>query len=211
MIHSSITISCQKCGGVADVVAGQEYHRCEFCTSLIRLCEVSVDRILPTGAIVESCCPSCSQSLETGLIEGRRAMYCTSCFGVLVRYTDFGGIVHSRQAKRVGVEPAEPKPIDPAAFQRHLKCPSCSTQMEVHPYYGPGNIVVDTCHECGFVWLDHGELTRVEKASGVRSATPFASSGDGTMISGPGSTSSRYDEPETTTDSPLRFLADLFL
>jgi Zn-finger nucleic acid-binding protein len=30
--------------------------------------------------------------------------------------------------------------------------------MDVHPYYGPGNAVIDTCGRCALIWLDHGEL-----------------------------------------------------
>jgi Zn-finger nucleic acid-binding protein len=38
--------------------------------------------------------------------------------------------------------------------------------MDVHPYYGPGNIVIDTCGTCQLLWLDHGELASVIDAPG---------------------------------------------
>jgi Zn-finger nucleic acid-binding protein len=38
--------------------------------------------------------------------------------------------------------------------------------MDVHPYYGPGNVVIDTCGKCGLVWLDHGEMAVIENAPG---------------------------------------------
>ena len=38
--------------------------------------------------------------------------------------------------------------------------------MSTHPYYGPGNIVIDTCAGCGVIWLDFGELNRVVAAPG---------------------------------------------
>ena len=170
----SVAISCQKCGGVARVVAGQDYHHCVYCSSLIQIAKVSVDRIEPTGTILDCQCPSCAATLQTGLIDGRRALFCGTCFGVLLRHDDFGSVVRERQAKRVGMEPAEPRPIDPAAFERRLKCPSCEKTMDTHPYYGPGNIVIDSCTSCGFIWLDHGELTRVEQASAARATASFA-------------------------------------
>jgi Zn-finger nucleic acid-binding protein len=40
--------------------------------------------------------------------------------------------------------------------------------MEVHPYYGPGNVVVDSCCHCGLVWLDAGEISMIETAPGAR-------------------------------------------
>jgi Zn-finger nucleic acid-binding protein len=36
--------------------------------------------------------------------------------------------------------------------------------MSVHPYYGPGNAVVDTCGDCLLVWLDHSELSVIVTA-----------------------------------------------
>jgi len=33
-------------------------------------------------------------------------------------------------------------------------------------YYGPGNIIIDTCEACGIVWLDAGELRRAVDAPG---------------------------------------------
>jgi Zn-finger nucleic acid-binding protein len=38
--------------------------------------------------------------------------------------------------------------------------------MDVHPYYGPGNVVIDTCIDCRVLWLDHGELRKIRDAPG---------------------------------------------
>jgi Zn-finger nucleic acid-binding protein len=38
--------------------------------------------------------------------------------------------------------------------------------MDTHPYYGPGNVVIDNCGRCGLVWLDFGELDRIISAAG---------------------------------------------
>ena len=38
--------------------------------------------------------------------------------------------------------------------------------METHPYYGPGNIVIDACIQCHLLWLDPGELKQVLDAPG---------------------------------------------
>jgi len=210
VIQASITVSCQKCGGLTQTVGGQEYHRCSFCSSLIQLAAVSVDRILPGGVSLDTACPACSEFLHAGLIEGRRVLYCRGCFGILLRHEDFSGIIQERVARRASTEPAEPRPIDPAALGRQLNCPSCRKPFEVHPYYGPGNIVVDTCAECGLIWLDHGELTRVEQASQVRSSLAAWGS---SSISGLGTQSGddSSQEPELTELSPFRILADLLL
>jgi Zn-finger nucleic acid-binding protein len=38
--------------------------------------------------------------------------------------------------------------------------------MDVHPYGGPGNIVIDNCPHCRLNWLDSGEFFRVVRAPG---------------------------------------------
>jgi Zn-finger nucleic acid-binding protein len=35
-----------------------------------------------------------------------------------------------------------------------------------HPYYGPGNVVVDSCTTCDLIWLDFGELKQIVDAPG---------------------------------------------
>jgi hypothetical protein len=39
VVQATVTIGCQKCGGTAEVVAGQQYHNCVYCDSLIQLAE----------------------------------------------------------------------------------------------------------------------------------------------------------------------------
>jgi len=44
-----------------------------------------------------------------------------------------------------------------------LTCPNCQQRMDTHPYFGGGNVVVDTCEGCGLIWLDAGELAIIER------------------------------------------------
>lgn len=46
--------------------------------------------------------------------------------------------------------------------------------MDVHPYYGPGNIVIDTCSRCNVIWLDCGELQQIADAPGKDRGRRFA-------------------------------------
>lgn len=38
--------------------------------------------------------------------------------------------------------------------------------MNTHPYYGPGNVVIDTCSHCEVIWLDRAELGTTTGAPG---------------------------------------------
>jgi Zn-finger nucleic acid-binding protein len=81
--------------------------------------------------------------------------------------------------------------------------------MEVHPYYGPGNIVVDSCVDCGFIWLDHGELTRVEQASSGRSTSTYTTCGTTSPLSERAMNAPPVNYGESKDESPLCALADL--
>ncbi len=62
--------------------------------------------------------------------------------------------------------PVEPRPLEERALERELTCPRCHTRLATHPYYGPGNVVVDSCGRCDVIWLDFGELRQILDAPG---------------------------------------------
>ncbi len=46
----------------------------------------------------------------------------------------------------------------------HMHCPKCGGRLHEEHYHG---IVVDRCHDCHGVWLDHGEIEMLlEKPEG---------------------------------------------
>ena len=46
--------------------------------------------------------------------------------------------------------------------------------MDTHPYYGPGNVVIDSCARCAVVWLDYHELAMIRDAPGRDRGKPKA-------------------------------------
>lgn len=61
-----------------------------------------------------------------------------------------------------------PQPIDPQELEILDRCTACRLTMESHPYYDPGNIVLNACNQCKLAWLDHGELAKIIRAPGPR-------------------------------------------
>ena len=57
-------------------------------------------------------------------------------------------------------------PLNPDDLRRKVRCPVCKAAMVTHPYYGPGNVVLDSCESCELVWLDFGELKQIVDAPG---------------------------------------------
>ena len=65
---------------------------------------------------------------------------------------------------------AKPIPVDPNELEQQRRCPACHSAMHAHPYYGPGNSVIDSCSECKLTWMDNGELYRIVCAPGPRAS-----------------------------------------
>src|SRR5439155_20547474 len=88
--------------------------------------------------------------------------YCGRCRGFLAEIEAFAVIVARRRALH-GPNEKCTGPFDPAELKRVLTCPNCPRRMDTHPYFGGGNVVVDTCEACGLIWLDAGDLAAIER------------------------------------------------
>jgi Zn-finger nucleic acid-binding protein len=126
-----------------------------------------MDRLIPRGQPAVIDCPHCEQRLMLGTIDERRVLYCESCSGILVPMADFAEVVQGRRRSYRGADQT-PRPLAAEQLQQQIGCPGCARTMEVHPYYGPGAVVIDSCRACRLVWLDSGELARIERAPGRR-------------------------------------------
>jgi Zn-finger nucleic acid-binding protein len=60
-----------------------------------------------------------------------------------------------------------PSPANRRDLARRIACPACGATMLTDWYYGPGNIVIDSCPACDLVWLDAGEMRRAVDAPGA--------------------------------------------
>lgn len=160
-------MNCKNCGGVMELVDGRNYFACPYCSSFHFPDDETdcPDRVVVLGVESDAACPVCEEPLVAGSVEGMRVRTCTRCRGVLSTNDDFVKIVNRLRRKHTG-PPDDPRPINRAELERAVPCPSCETRMDVHPYYGPGSVVVDTCHRCRLIWLDHGEIGVIERAPG---------------------------------------------
>ena len=111
-------------------------------------------------------CPVCKQALLGAVLDDREHIeVCERCKGILMRRQAFA---ETLTAKRRAAETPSvtPLPADRTDLERRIGCPSCAAPMITDWYYGPGNIVIDTCTACDIVWLDAGELRRAIDAPG---------------------------------------------
>ena len=137
---------------------------CAHCDSLV--CpEPAADGVRVTGEPGHQC-PLCRQALVRATLDDRDPVeICDRCKGILIARRAFAQrlIARRRTAQTPSVVPA---PMDRGELQRHIKCPNCAEKMLTDWYYGPGNIIIDTCPTCDLLWLDAGELRRAVDAPG---------------------------------------------
>ena len=111
-------------------------------------------------------CPVCSTPFLVAVMDDTyRIEICERCKGVLMPRETFAETVIGRR-RAAASPPVIPGHTDSRELQRRVRCPGCHAQMVTDWYYGPGNIVLDTCPACDLAWLDSGELQRVVDAPG---------------------------------------------
>jgi Zn-finger nucleic acid-binding protein len=148
------------------LVEDRNYFVCEHCTTF-HFAKPDQDGVQVLEDHSRLTCPRCRMPLTAAVVEGQKSLHCESCRGLLVTNSTFGHIVGVRRSRFDGSK-LPPVPFDPAELDRAVACPACQRRMDTHPYGGPGPVVVDTCPECTLIWLDHGELAKIERAPGSR-------------------------------------------
>jgi Zn-finger nucleic acid-binding protein len=160
-------MNCRNCGGAMELFATRGYFFCRYCGSF-HFPESTADegiKILSDGDKSVGC-PVCEKPLAQALLDQAHAVrVCGNCRGVLMPRAAFAGVVQKRRAWATD-PPAPPVPLNPQELTRTINCPQCRKRMESHPYYGPGNVVMDSCPSCELTWLDFGELKQIVNAPG---------------------------------------------
>ena len=145
----------------------RRYYFCTFCGSFAFIETPDVDgvRVLERPSSPRAC-PLCRAPLAKALLDDAYGVeHCEQCRGILLARATFSNAVTRRRARQSG-PPAPPVPLDRRELDRVVRCPSCEMKMDVHPYYGPGNVVIDSCQRCDVIWLDSGELAQIGDAAG---------------------------------------------
>jgi Zn-finger nucleic acid-binding protein len=157
-------VSCENCGAPMRVVPGRDYFFCRYCGSYA-FPQPSPDGVVTLGERGDVDCPVCATTLARASVAGVRVLHCANCRGILAEQEAFSTIVRFLRARASG-EPDPVRPLNREDLQRQIACPHCGQRMDTHPYYGPGNVVIDNCTRCAVIWLDCGELATIRDAPG---------------------------------------------
>lgn len=113
-------------------------------------------------------CPACQTALETIEYEGIKIETCLGCEG---QWLDAGELRHIVKVREVRFDSEERKAVASATKitavnvereDRDLRCPKCGGQTDALNYGGDTGIVIDKCTSCRGVWLDRGEMAKIQ-------------------------------------------------
>ena len=163
-------MNCHNCHGHMIQVRNQNHYYCQPCNTFQFPTDIesAEDGLKPSGKVTDFQCPKCKLALEVGLLRGLvDVCFCQNCRGYVIDSSTLGHVITELRGSYQGPDDI-PRPLDPREMDELDTCPACWELMDAHPYYGPGNVVLDTCIHCQLVWFDHGELARIVRAPGVR-------------------------------------------
>lgn len=155
-------MNCPNCGAPMHLVRDRDYWVCDFCATF-HFPQESPEGVRVLGEASHLPCPICHIELVSAAVEQVPVLTCTKCKGILAKPENFRKIVDLRRRASAKQEHVL-HPLDRTELERVVSCPHCAQPMDVHPYYGPGNAVVDSCGNCALIWLDHGELNVIVTA-----------------------------------------------
>ena len=146
------------------LLATRPCWQCGYCSTLV--CpEPVADGVRITGEPGRNC-PVCRLALVRAVMDDLEPIeVCDRCKGIFMARRAFAATLLSRR-QAADTPSVTPAPVNRAELDRPLACPQCRGSMLTDWYYGPGNIVIDTCPACDVVWLDAGELTRAVDGPG---------------------------------------------
>ncbi len=209
-------MNCQNCGGAMELFVSRGYFFCRYCGSFHFPDTKTDDGIRIIGEAPEAlACAVCSKPLTSAMLDETHPIrYCRNCRGVLIARRGFANVVERRRSWATNTPPP-PVLLNRDELERKARCPVCKGPMITHPYYGPGNVVIDSCEPCELVWLDFGELRQIVDAPGKDRGTkemPRPVKGDavGSPITGARMVGSGPGTQDIDDSDLLTILARLF-
>lgn len=162
-------MNCEKCGAALQQVAETDSLACASCKQAPNPNPANPHEPLSAvGQQTDFLCPKCpNHNLQIGDLFGTQVCFCDQCYGFVIDRVSLGELVDKLRASYGGPDDA-PIQINPAELHEVCTCPACFDRMETFNYYGPGNVVLDSCNECMLTWFNQGELGKIIRAPGRR-------------------------------------------
>lgn len=108
-------------------------------------------------------CPACERMLSPIEMNGMRADVCrTGCGGVWLDRFELQKVDRHQESAGAALLRYQPDLELEADKAREHVCPRDGASLMRHFFHAERDVEVDTCPQCAGVWLDAGELTRLQ-------------------------------------------------
>jgi uncharacterized protein len=115
-------------------------------------------------------CPRCGSALKTVTYDGVEVEVCTACKGEWLQAGELEKIVEHHDEVFTPAEIQSLDAVNQEIFTNEnldhdeLNCPACANVRMEHFNYGDtSGIILHKCSECGGIWMDKDQLTKVEE------------------------------------------------
>ena len=114
-----------------------------------------------------STCPRCQCGLAAAAYEDVRVETCRQCGGHWLTRPALKQIIDTREQEWTAkdleaIKNAPRMPVALEEIRERFACPVCREPMEPFNFAGDSGILLDRCNRCGGIWLDAGELEKVQ-------------------------------------------------
>lgn len=152
-------MNCRQCGAPMNLEEGLDFFHCEYCGTY-DFPDPNRDGVALMDEVSPYACPVCRKPLAAAIVKGIQILSCPNCRGNLIEQPKMLPIL--RQVELLdSINEEAVHPQSQSERTRIAICPACQKVMDVYPYGGPGNIMIQGCTRCGLIWLDFGELSRI--------------------------------------------------
>jgi Zn-finger nucleic acid-binding protein len=111
---------------------------------------------------VSRICPDCHTSLEPRAFQELMLDACPKCAGI---FFDDGEVAQLKAKGRSAFEALEAAVAPTVTLEQSMDrmriCPQCNTGMDKFRYLYNSNLMLDECGQCGGIWVQEGELSRM--------------------------------------------------
>lgn len=109
-------------------------------------------------------CPECSIEMNVEFVGDVPLDICPGCAGTWFDANELRTLL-ARDPLALGVveDMAVPAIQKEAAGETWRRCPDCQMPLEQFHYLYHSKVVLDTCPDCGGVWVQDGELTAIQE------------------------------------------------
>lgn len=113
-------------------------------------------------------CLNCQADMHETIYEGVEIDVCPECVGVWLDDSELATIIDLEERswppgviERV-LEVTGVMGVPAHELSKDVHCPKCQLLLEPVNYQGTSGVIVNTCSKKHGVWLDHGELAKIQ-------------------------------------------------